>query len=202
MDIRVKRKRKNRSKDRCNSWVNWWNEFSNVEVRRVRWNDLWNDILGWVKWNELWNDEVWWIRWNNALEQWSTYMRRFQKFLRYTSVSTSCLILDSIFCKNTLVRSIRKKSSNWSEICNLYSLAIILTKFHRFFNAPFVTIFSLILLEHPVLLLLYSYMQNLPNRSLSSHILFVVFVVVQGSQKTRVGKFGLVSKTLSIGIKS
>ena len=56
--------------------------------------------------------------------------------------------------------------------------------------------------KHPVLLLLYSYMQNLPNRSLSSHILFVVFVVVQGSQKTRVGKFGLVSKTLSIGIKS
>ena len=106
------------------------------------------------------------------------------------------------FCKNTLVRSIRKKSSNWSEICNLYSLAIILTKFHRFFNAPFVTIFSLILLEDPVLLLLYSYMQNLPNRSLSSHILFVVFVVVQGSQKTRVRKFGLVSKTLSIGIKS
>ena len=129
-------------------------------------------------------------------------MRRFQKFLRYTSVSTSCLILDSIFCKNTLVRAIRKKSSNRSEICNLYSLAIILTKFHRFFNAPFVTIFSLILLEHPVLLLLYSCMQNLPNRSLSSHILFVVFVVVQGSQKTRVGKFGLVSKTLSIGIKS
>ena len=90
--------------------ANWWNEFSNVEVRRVRWNDLWNDILGWVKWNELWNDEVWWVRWNNALEQWSTYMRRFQKFLRYTSVSTSCLILDSIFCKNTLVRSIRKKN--------------------------------------------------------------------------------------------